>query len=139
MNKIYLLLFLCLSAFSAFAQNDNRQSDNSAIDPRITEVFGNQIGLILSEPQRLKDLNALLFERYEILNAPIEKDEKFVKLSEVPLFNIYNSDLKRDVVFNKETFNILKYDMRFFAKTDIVYRIDNTDFLIVIHPQNLRK
>ncbi len=139
MNKIYLLLFLCLSAFSAFAQNDNRQSDNSAIDPRITEVFGDQIGLILNEPQRLKDLNALLFERYEILNAPIEKDEKFVKLSEVPLFNIYNSDLKRDVVFNKETFNILKYDMRFFAKTDIVYRIDNTDFLIVIHPQNLRK
>ncbi len=139
MNKIYLLLFLCSSAFSAFAQIDNRQSDNNAIDPRITEVFGDQIGLILNEPQRLKDLNALLFERYEILNEPLGKDEKFVKLSEVPLFNIYNSELKRDVVFNKETFNILKYDMRFFAKNDIVYRIDNTDFLIVIHPQNLRK
>ena len=139
MNKIYLLAFFCMSAFSAVAQNDKQQADIQAIDPRITEVFADQISLILNEPQRLKDLNALLFERYEIVNEPIGKDEKFVKLSEVPLFNIYNSDLKRDVVFNKETFNILKYDMRFFAKTDIIYRIDNTDFLIVIHPQNLRK
>jgi hypothetical protein len=34
-----------------------------------------------------------------------------------------------------DTFNVLKYDLNFFSNASFFYRIDNTDYLIVIKSQ----
>ena len=140
MKKIYILLVLCLFAVPAISQENTNNTGNQAVDPRISEVFADQLQqLVLSDPQRLKNLNAILNQRYEVVDFTYKSDEKHPKLSSVRLFNKYNPNLQRDVIFDKSTFNILRYDLDFYAPTDKIYRIDDTNLIIIVHPQNLRK
>jgi hypothetical protein len=60
-------------------------------------------------------------------------------LSTVGLFNNYNKELKRDQSFDINTFNPLKYNLEFFKVGSAIYRIDNTQYYIVIKAQNLKK
>ena len=99
----------------------------------IGEVFGTNI---TKESQHFKNLLILLRERVEFKNQPFEKIEKYQKLSSIQLFNKYNQFLTRDLEFNIETFNVLKYDLNFFSSHRKVYRIDNTDWLIIINPRS---
>jgi hypothetical protein len=92
----------------------------------IGEVFGTNI---TKESQHFKNLLILLRERVEFKNQPFEKIEKYQKLSSIQLFNKYNESLKRDLEFNIETLN-------FFSSHRKVYRIDNTDWLIIINPKS---
>ena len=44
--------------------------------------------------------------------------------------------ITRDTNFDQSSFNILKYDLNFFSPHTKVYRIDNTDWLIIINPKS---
>ena len=46
--------------------------------------------------------------------------------------------LKRDEGFDPNNFNALKYNMNFFNSQALVYRVDNTDYIIVIKPQSVK-
>lgn len=110
------------------------------IDPKISEVYGNKTEEIFqNDPDRLKALTDLLNNRIKIVESPINDNEKYIKLSSIPLLNKYNSSLERDVVFDANTFNPLKYALNFFSTKPEVYRIDNTDYIIVISQQNSTK
>jgi hypothetical protein len=100
----------------------------------LTEVYGEALqNNVLDNPQRLKSIKNLLRNRIEILNlSNYAKDYK--SLSQVPLFNKYNTSLKKEA-FNKLEFNPLKYNFDFYAKQTQVFRVDNTDYYIVIKPQ----
>ncbi|MCB0432245.1 MAG: hypothetical protein KDD18_04165, partial [Mangrovimonas sp.] len=56
-------------------------------------------------------------------------------LSSAPLFDVFVDGLERDMSFDKETFNPLKYQMLFYTNSAIIYRIDNTTNFILIRPQ----
>lgn len=75
--------------------------------------------------------------RVEIKTKPISTGEPYTLLSSVILLNKYNPELKRDNAqnFDPTDFNPLKYNFAFYAKTDQIYRVDNTNYIIVIHPQ----
>ena len=142
MKKIYLMLILaCFAMSSAYSQSDSDSGNNTAVvDARIQQVFADQLQtLVFNVPNRLKDLNDILTNRVKIEDLKFEADEKFPKLSSVELFNKYNPDLTRDSSIDERTFNPLKYNFRFHAKTTLVYRIDNTDKVIVIYPQPVLK
>lgn len=137
MKKTCLLLLITFFSLQSFGQKVAESAVNPAsVDQRIVEVFGDQLAtLVLNDPQRLKSLNDILLNRTEIKKIPIGTRDKYVKLSTMPLFNKYNPNLQRDVPFNKDNFNVLKYNLEFFARSTKIYRIDNTDLVIVIHPQ----
>lgn len=144
--KYLLLLFLGFIVTKSVSQNHNdaptsiENLNAATVDPRISEVFGNQLqALVLNVPNRLKDLNDILTKRVKIEDMKAEKDEKYPKLSSVPLYTTNNPDLKRDTVVDENTFNPLKYEFRFHARTTVIYRIDNTDKVIVIYPQPVLK
>jgi hypothetical protein len=142
MKKIYLLLILaCFAMSSAYSQSMNGSNNSaSTVDPRIQEVFADQVQtLVLNVPNRLHDLTDILTNRVKIEEMKQEKDEKYTKFSSVELFNKYNSSLTRDTTINETNFNPLKYEFRFHAKTTLIYRIDNTDKVIVIYPQPVLK
>ena len=142
MKKCYLLLLIvCFAMNSAYSQSTDESVNNvSVVDPRIQEVYADQLNtLVLNVPNRLRDLNDILTNRVKIEEATLEIGEKFPKLSSVELFNNYNPNLTRDVVIDVANFNPLKYNLRFHAKTTLVYRIDNTNKIIVIHPQPVLK
>ena len=128
-----VLVFLSCSVWAQ--QGKTVQKDQ--VDPRIVEVYGDQLeNMVLRFESRLNSLNTLLNERIVIEELPYSEGEGFTKLSEVPLFNKYNKNLKRDEVFNPKTFNALKYNMAFFtAREKVIYRVDNTPYIVKILSQ----
>lgn len=104
----------------------------------IKEVYGDYAEKdILNRPQRLKDVKNILRNRVEIVNISNPNDQKPCKLlSEVPLFDAYVDNLKRDVVFNKNTFNPLKYVFDFYSRGGAIYKVDNTNYFITIKSQH---
>lgn len=91
---------------------------------------------VLDKPMHLKRIKHLLRNRIEIITIDIiEKQRPCPLLSEIELFNHYNRNLQRDALFNKNTFNPLKYNFEFFASTPKMYRVDGTNYFIQIKSQ----
>ena len=107
---------------------------------QLQEVYGDKLNdYVLSKPQRLKDIKHLLRNRIEIKMISNTRDQKkSLMLSEVPLFNYYQSDLKRDTSFNPQNFNPLKYLFNFYSLETHMYRVDNTNYYIIIKSQHLQ-
>lgn len=146
-----LTMFLTILSFSGFAQNTVKPRSvkvvtyNDNVKQRLTsqemeflrEAYGDKLEeYILSRPQRLKDVKDILRNRVKIeLASRNEKSAYMPLLSSVPLFTNYNSALKRDRNFDKNKFNPLTYQFHFHGFGSAMYRIDNTDFVVIIKPQ----
>ncbi len=104
----------------------------------INEVYGSTANKnILTKPQRLKDIKNILRNRVEIKEISNPSDQKkCTLLSEVPLMDYYVYDLERDTTFNPNTFNPLKYLFNFYAYGSHMYRVDNTNYFIIIKSQH---
>lgn len=104
----------------------------------INEVYGSTANKnILTKPQRLKDIKNILRNRVEIKEITKPSDQKkCTLLSEVPLMDYYVYDLKRDTTFNPNTFNPLKYLFNFYSYGSHMYRVDNTNYFIIIKSQH---
>jgi len=145
--KLLLLASLMFVSFSAFSQDKKSISidypDNveapltNKEKATIDQVYQSKAKeMVYDNDKFLKDIKHLLRNRitvYEDSNPETQKKCKL--LSEVPLFNEYNKDIKREVNFNIENFNPLKYELDFFAKGTYVYRIDNTNYFIQVTSQ----
>lgn len=107
---------------------------------QLQEVYGEKLEeYVLSKPQRLKDIKHLLRNRIEIKMISNPRDQKkSILLSEVPLFNYYVKDLKRDTSFNPQSFNPLKYLLNFYSRESHMYRVDNTNYFILVKSQHLQ-
>lgn len=105
---------------------------------QLKAVYGNQLqSQVLSKPHRLKAIKNILRNRVEILEFSNPNDQKnCTLLSDVSLFNYYVPELKRDVVFNRNTFNPLKYNFEFYSRGAHMYRVDNTNYFILIKSQH---
>lgn len=103
----------------------------------IKEVYGDQAEKeILSRPQRVKDIKHLLRNRIEIKLVPGGDLKPCPLLSEVSLFDAYVSTLTRDVNFNPHDFNPLKYNLNFYSRNAALYKVDNTNYFIIIKSQH---
>ena len=131
MKKIISTLFFLIIFLKIQAQQ---------LDSRIIEVYGNNANEIFqNNPERIKNLTDLLNNRIKIIEMPVIGEDKYPKLSDVPLLNKYNPNLTRDAVIDPNNFNPLKYSLNFFSTKTEVYRIDNTDYIISILPQAIAK
>ncbi len=152
--SIIAIVFTCLVSFNISAQNPKvNQSikhvvykgnvDNSLTGKelkQLKEVYGDALEKdVLNIPQRLKDIKNILRNRVRIAYVPdLSKHKPCKLLSEVPLFDAYVNNLKRDVVFNQKTFNPLKYAFPFYGTRTEIYQVDNTDYYIEIQSQFYR-
>lgn len=128
-----LLFMLVLSCFSLHLKSQT-------IDPRIQEVYGLKAQEFAGQnPDWLKSMTDFIQNRVKILQIAADPvNDKYPKLSGLKLINKYNPDLQRDAVFDPASFNALKYDFVFSAKTKQVYRVDGTDYVIVVEPQTFK-
>jgi hypothetical protein len=125
-----VLFFVLINSSVSLAQQ---------IDPKIQEVYGDKMQEVMqNDPERIKSYNDLLNNRLKVLEIPVNEKETYPKLSAMGLLNKYNPNIKRDASFDINTFNPLKYDLNFFSTKTEVYRVDNTDYLIVIQPQTFK-
>lgn len=129
--------FLAL-LFFVFININN--SSAQQINSKIQEVYGDKTQeMVGNDPERLSFFNDLLLNRIEIIKSDNSSEDKYIKLSTVALLNKYNPNLKRDTDFDPLNFNPLKYNLIFTSKKTVIYRIDNTDYIIVIQPQLFKK
>jgi hypothetical protein len=130
-SVIFTLLFM----FFISINNSYSQQLNS----KIQELLGDKAQEIMqNDPERIKAYNDLLDNRIKIVESPIVGEDKYTKLSTVSLQNKYNPSITRDLVFDPNNFNPLKYGMNFFTSEVQIYRVDNTDYLIVIQQQGTK-
>lgn len=129
-----LLIILVLSCFSLTIQSQT-------IDPKIQEVYGAKAQEFANQnPDWLRSMEDFIQNRVKVSQIVADPvNDKYPKLSELKLINKYNPDLQRDAVFDPAHFNPLKYDFVFSAKTKQVYRVDHTDYVIVVEPQSTIK
>ena len=133
-------LIIALTYFTLSAPVYAQQAQVEPVNPKIIEVFADKTQeLVLNNPDRLALYNDFLDNRIKVIESPKSGNDKFIKLSSVPLMNKYNTTLTRDLVFDPNNFNALKYALDILPKSPMIYRVDNTDYLIVIQPQTLNK
>ena len=105
---------------------------------KLEEAYGQNLNdQILDRPIRIKDIKDILRNRVNIYQENIKDVSTIPLLSNIPTFDIYNHKLNRPV-FNRNNFNPLLYNFNFFLKTKQIYRVDNTNFLVVIKPRELK-
>ena len=105
---------------------------------QLNEVYGTSLEKeILSRPNRVLAMKNLLRNRIVIENRSNPKDQKKCTfLSEVPLFDAFVSTLQRDSVFNPQEFTPLKYAFSFYSRGEHMYRVDGTDYFIIVKSQH---
>ncbi len=103
----------------------------------LEEVYAGQIeNLNLSDQEQL-DQYISIITRIEIIEINEQISGDITLLSQVPIINIYNSNILPDFGenFDPITFNPFKYKMDFVRKDGIVkYKIDGTNYIIQILP-----
>lgn len=131
---------LCVALFFVLGLNASRAQDKSLysqrqIENHIREVFADQADSLVfgKSPQRLKLITSF-FNRTSIKSVPEHRGKKFKLLSSLPLVDKYNHKLKRDANFNPETFNPLKYEFNIASKEKQIFRVDRTDYIIIVSP-----
>jgi hypothetical protein len=131
--------FYSFLTFACIALLNISSAKAQQVNAKIQEVYGDKTQeIVQNDPERIKVLTDLLENRIKIMESPAVGEDKYTKLSTVPLANKYNPSLQRDVVFDPATFNPLKYSMNFFTSQTQIYRVDNTDYLIVIQQQQTK-
>lgn len=103
----------------------------------IREVFKDKADeLVLKSDSRRLEIITEFLNRCEVMERPDLVGKNFQLLSVVALNNKYNSELKFDTYYNPNHFNPLKYNFNMSSKEVLMYRIDNSNYIIKIFPAN---
>lgn len=99
----------------------------------LNDVFVDNLDTyVLDKPNRALDIKDILRNRVNIYKEEIKDISNYPLLSSVGLFNIFNNN-ETLPVFDKDNFNPLIYNFEFGSKSRQVYRVDNTNYLIIIN------
>ena len=91
----------------------------------------------IGAPASATDLNvyAEYLTRVFIVKTNASLLDSYINLSTIQIRNKYNSTLENDYDhFNISSFNPLKYFFNFYSPVQMNYRVDNTDYMIVVVP-----
>jgi hypothetical protein len=134
MRNLYFLTLLFLISVPINAQvTEKLPIQITDIDIKISEVYQSEISNL--DAERIAFIKNLLNNRIAFYKEKNTPQDKYTKLSQISLYNKYNPQLERDLNFDPNTFNPLKYNFNFYSQYDQVYRVDNTDYIIVIESQ----
>lgn len=132
MYKNYILTLFLLMIYVVHGQEYTL--DKNKAEVYISEVYADaaeKMGLTSAESMR--QIHNII-ERITILVDTNTINTTEMLLSQFPVINLYNQEIKEDDIFVLQTFNPFKYKFNFYSK-DIQYiRVDNTEYVIIINP-----
>ena len=114
-----------------YPDNTNLPFTNSEIKKLEYVYLENLKKQILDKPSRILDVKHIFRNRVLIQKEDVKDISNYPLLSTVPVFDIFNKSMKIPV-FTEEDFNPLVYNFNFNSKSRLIYRVDNTQFLIII-------
>lgn len=146
--KVLFFLSLCSKSYSqdkkvasapliVFNSNTSTVFTSNELN-KLKSVYGAALQTeILERPTRVLAMKEILRNRVLVKEVSDPKNQKPCPLlSEVPLFDVYAPRLKTDAVFNPSTFNPLKYDFQFHKPGYQMFRVDGSNYFIIIKPQH---
>lgn len=151
LKLLYILLLLfAVNVFTSEAQNkkekaltqvkfnENTNAPLTTMEMSIlTEAYGESLeALVLSKSQRLKDLKHLLRNRIQIVDAKNKEVSHFPLMSSQPTFKYYKKSFSKNILYQGLNFNPLQFNLNFYSKEATTYRIDNTNYILIIKPQH---
>ena len=99
----------------------------------LEEVYADNLNkYVLDKPNISLDIKDIIRNRVKIYKEDIKDLSNYTLLSSVGLFNIFNNK-KHPPIFNKNNFNPLIYNFEFGSRSKKIYRVDNTNYLIIIN------
>lgn len=105
------------------------------IQSYVAEVYGETF--VSNNPTLVSAFGKLLNDRIEIRQEGQNADEKYPLLSSLGVNNKINPNLTAfSGGFQLSTFNPLRYNFDFFSNQTQIIRVDNTDYLMIVQPQN---
>lgn len=129
-------LALILLQFSSFSQGQTvtQQLTAEEIANRVAYVHGNDF--VSNNPTLVTALGKVMTDRIEYRAVEQDQTEKYTMLSTMPLLSKANPTIQgADFAnFNLEAFNPLVYNLDFFSDKTSIYRIDNTNYIMVVKP-----
>ncbi|PSK93873.1 hypothetical protein [Taibaiella chishuiensis] len=125
-RNILIALFLC-GSLAASAQSNNSP------DPRITAVYGTFASKLSTE--QLAWLQVKL-QRSQVVLEPYAQGETYPRLSSLKVVDKYIPGLQADNFAQPQQVNPLKYVISFQEQKDLRYRIDGTDYVLLIRKKN---
>ena len=155
MNKTNFIITFYFSINFLFAQENNnllsvdinkKHSYNWVVDypkniqlpftnleiQKLEHVYGDKLKkYVLDKPSRVNDIKHIFRNRVLIQNEDVKDISNYPLLSSVPVFDVFNNKIIIPV-FNKDSFNPLIYNFNFNSKGRLIYRVDNTNYLIII-------
>jgi len=135
-NKQYLIIFFLVLANLVCAQQfENKQF----IDKCIKEVYQDQAdAMVFKHSSERYNIYKTFLKHISVEYHPELADKKITSTDDLDLNNEYNSNLKYDKSYNANTFNPIKYLFPFITYNQKVFRIAQTDYLIIISPTTNR-
>jgi len=146
MKKLLFTAMLALIGITLFSSNQCLQNTKlglfcvekytkDQIEVFVREVFKDKADeLVLKSNTRRLEIITDFLNRVEIYENANLGSKKIELLSSIPINRKYNPDLKLDTYYNQNTFNPLKYDFNMSSSEILIYRIDNTNYIIRIFP-----
>jgi len=155
MSKINFIIIFYFSINLVFSQENNnlksvdinkKYSYNWVVDhpkniqlpftnleiQKLEYVYGDKLKkYVLDKPSRVKDIKHIFRNRVLVQNEDVKDISNYPLLSSVPVFDVFNNKIIAPS-FNKGSFNPLVYNFNFNSKRRLIYRVDNTNYLIVI-------
>lgn len=101
----------------------------NTVEDKIAEVYAGYVNNL--NPDQLSWIKKEL-SRSEVKKETYSKDEEYPLLSSVPLLNKYNPQIAKDDFSKPMEINPIKYQISFMESKDQVFRIDGTDYVLVV-------
>ncbi|MDC3388834.1 hypothetical protein OAX11_04930 [Flavobacteriaceae bacterium] len=135
-NQILYLLFLFTFIFSYGQDLKVNKYSDEFIKSCIIEVFQEHSdNLVFNNDSKRFEVLKEFMSRLLIEYRPKNIGEKMPSIYNFKLNNKYNKNLKYDDLYQKLSFNPLKYNFNMYPKVIKTFRIDN-DYIISINPSN---
>lgn len=132
---LFCLLILGISNLQA-QEKEKINIQVNKIEGYINEAYATQnVSIKESRPNVHKGLTELLTKRVYFMKSN-RVIEKAAFISSQPLFKKYNQNIQNYTVFNPSSFNPLRYNLPFWSVSATMYRLDGTDYYLIIEGQN---
>lgn len=118
-----------LAFFSILFSGTMVLAQKNTVEDKIAEVYAGYVNNLNAD--QLSWIKKELL-RSEIKKESYVKDEKYPLLSSVPLLNKYNPQIAKDDFSKPLEINPIKYQISFMESSDQVFRIDGTDYVLVV-------
>ena len=138
-NKIvnFLIFIIVFGAINlSFSQTENHietalKINTSMLAKFYEEVYRNSEYTLNSEREGVIKLQ---IDRIIFIKIPFVENETYKLLSTVIKMDKYNPTLNYDTsIFDTNTFNPLKYNFNYYLKRNQFFRIDDTEYVIMIN------